>query len=120
MNYTRLDKTWLFDIDGTIVIHAGITEKGYDTLIKNAKEAFDLIPKSDTIILLTARKETLKEETINFLKTNNIRFDHIIFNLGVGERILINDIKPSGYLTAYAENVKRNESINLDTIRKYL
>lgn len=120
MFFNRLNKTWLIDIDGTIVFHAGLENNGYDVLLKNVKETFQTIPKCDKIILLTARSNQYEKETKKFLIENNIRFDDIIFNLGTGERILINDKKPSGYITAYAESVERNVGINLDLVKKYI
>lgn len=120
MFFKKLNKTWLIDIDGTILLHSGLETNGCDVLLENTKESFENIPKCDKIVLLTARSDQYEEETKKFLIKNNIRFDHIIFNLGTGERILINDKKPSGYITAYAENVVRNVGINLDLITKYL
>ena len=60
------------------------------------------------IIFLTARSTYEKEHTLRFLKENNVRDDHIIFNAGQGERIMINDMKPDGHVTAYAVNTKRD------------
>jgi len=57
------------------------------------------------------------DETIRFLEKNDIRFDHIIFDLPYGERILINDIKKSGMLTAYAINKERDGAMNLQIER---
>ena len=47
-------------------------------------------------------------EAVRFLKENNVRYDHIIFNAGEGERIMINDMKPDGLVTAYAVNTVRD------------
>jgi uncharacterized HAD superfamily protein len=116
----KLQNTWLFDIDGTILEHGGLTNNGYDTILSGVIESFKLIPENDIIILLTARSDLYKEDTEIFLKKNNIRYNNIIFNLGTGKRIIFNDIKPSGYLTAYAENVNRNSGLDLFTIKKYL
>jgi hypothetical protein len=60
------------------------------------------------IIFLTARSDYEKAHTMRFLKENKIRYDHIIFNAGEGERIMINDMKPDGLVTAYAINTKRD------------
>ena len=60
------------------------------------------------IIFLTARSDYEKPHTMRFLKENNVRYDHIIFNAGEGERIMINDMKPDGLVTAYAINTKRD------------
>ena len=71
-------------------------------------EFLDSIPSRDMIIFLAARSTYEKEHTLRFLKENDVRYDHIIFNAGQGERIMINDMKPDGLVTAYAVNTKRD------------
>ena len=106
MKLSKLNKTWIFDVDGTLVIHNGY-KNGSDKLLEGVKETFDKIDKDDKIILLTSREEKYIPALKKFLKENNIRYDYIIPNLPYGERILINDNKPSGLLCAYAINKKR-------------
>ena len=45
--------------------------------------------------------------TLDFLKKNGIRYDGIMFNMPIGERIVVNDRKPSGIDMAVAVNVDR-------------
>lgn len=112
-----LGKTWILDLDGTIVKHNGYKIDGKDTFLPGAKEFLDSIPDTDRIIFLTSRKDTLEEGqtrtakqlTEEFLKENHIRYDHIIWNAPYGERILVNDSKPSGLPMAYAIRPKRDE-----------
>ncbi len=113
MKLSNLNKTWLFDIDGTIVIHNGY-KNGKDELLKGVIETFDKIDKNDKIILLTSREEKYIQELKIFLKKNNIRYDLIISDLPYGERILINDIKPSGLNCAIAINKKRDEKLEIN------
>lgn len=103
-----LSKTWIFDIDGTIVKHNGYKIDGHDTLLDGAKEFFSNIPDTDMVILLTARTTNFKSMTEGFLKANGIRFDHIIYDSPYGERIIVNDMKPSGLKTSVAVNTKRD------------
>jgi len=49
-----------------------------------------------------------QENTETFLLDNGIRFAHVIYNAPFGERILINDRKPSGLDTAIAVNTDRD------------
>jgi ribonucleotide monophosphatase NagD (HAD superfamily) len=99
---STLPHTWILDIDGTLVKHNGyLTDEG-DTLLDGAAEFLASIPEKDMIILLTARSSEFRNKTEEFLSKNNIRYDHIIFDAPVGERIIINDNKPSGLVTAYA------------------
>lgn len=104
-----LSKTWIFDLDGTLVKHNGYKIDGKDTLLNGVKTFMRDLPQEDKIIILTARTSEYKELTLEFLKENKIRFDHILFNMPHGERILINDMKPSGLKTAVAINLQRND-----------
>ena len=111
-----IPKTWILDLDGTIVVHDGPYIMGKDQFLPGAREFLDSIPYSDVIIFLTARSTYEKEHTLRFLKENNVRYDHIIFNAGQGERIMINDMKPDGLVTAYAVNTKRDRFCQTDFI----
>lgn len=104
-----LGKTWIFDIDGTIVKHNGYKIDGYDTLLEGAKEFFDDIPDKDMIIFLTSRTSEYSEMTEEFLKNAGIRYDNIIYNAPYGERIIVNDRKLSGLNTSIAINTNRDE-----------
>lgn len=106
---SSLGKTWLFDLDGTIVKHNGYKIDGEDTLLAGAKEFLNNLPNEDKIIFLTSRTDEYKINTLKFLEDNEIRYDEIVFNLPYGERILVNDNKPSGLKTSYAINTQRDE-----------
>jgi len=107
---SKLPKTWLIDLDGTIIQHnSHLVEK--NILLKGVKKFWKKISKVDKIVILSARPEKYKKSTISFLKRNSLRFDHIIFNLNVGERLLINDKKPDGLKTSISINVKRNDGL---------
>jgi len=103
-----LGKTWIFDLDGTAVKHNGYKIDGYDTLLPNAKAFFNTIPDDDMIIFITARTQTYKQATEQFLTQAGIRYNAIIYDAPFGERILINDAKPSGLPTAIAVNTQRD------------
>ena len=109
LKLSNLPKTWLIDIDGTIVKHNGYKDDGRDTLLNGVSEFFANLPKGDKVILLTARESSQMPNLKAFLAKHNIRFDALISDLPFGERILINDIKPSGLKTAFAINKKRDE-----------
>lgn len=108
---SQLGHTWIFDLDGTIVKHNGYIIDGCDTFLYGAKEFLETIPDKDMIIFLTSRKEECRKLTENFLKSNGVRYDHIIFEAPYGERILINDDKPSGLKMSIALGGTRNDSI---------
>jgi len=106
---SQLPKTWIIDLDGTILKHNGYKNDGKDTLLENAKLFLDEIKAEDMIIIITSRKNKYKKETEQFLEENGIRYDYIIFEAPYGERIVVNDNKESGLKMAYAICGKRNE-----------
>ena len=108
MILSTLPKTWIFDIDGTIVKHNGYKTDGIDTLLSGAKEYLESLPKEDFILLVTSRTEEYKEITLKFLKENGIRYNQILFNMPMGERIVVNDRKPSGLNMSVAVNIDRD------------
>ena len=61
------------------------------------------------IIFLTARVSGKRSIPYGFKKENHVRYDHIIFGAGQGERVLINDNKPDGLVTAVAVNTTRDK-----------
>lgn len=109
-NYSDLNKTWIFDLDGTLLKHNGY-KNGGEELLPGVKEFFSKISKDDRIVILTARDTKYQQITETFLNDNGIRFDHIIYDLPIGERILFNDKKPSGLKTAYAYNLDRDTGL---------
>ena len=105
---STLPKTWILDIDGTIVKHNGYKIDGHDTLLTGAKEYIESIPAEDKIIILTSRTDEYRQMTLDFLEVNHIRYDEILFNMPFGERILVNDRKPSGLEMSVAINIDRD------------
>ena len=106
---STLGKTWILDLDGTIVKHNGYLIEGEDSLLEGAGEFLKNLPQEDMLIFITSRAEREREKTETFLLKNQIRWTSIIFGAPYGERILINDKKPSGLKTAVAINTERDE-----------
>ena len=113
---SALNKTWIFDLDGTLVKHNGYKDSS-DALLPGVKKIMNLIAQDDLVIILTARPCELRGITEIFLKKNGIRYNKIIFDTPAGERILFNDSKPSGLKTAYAIECERDRGLeNVDII----
>jgi len=103
-----LAHTWILDLDGTLVKHNGYKTDGHDTLLDGALEFLRSIPEGDMVVFITSRTGEYKEITESFLAEHGIRYNHVICNAPYGERVLINDRKPSGLDTAIALNVERD------------
>lgn len=117
LELSPLPHTWLLDLDGSIVFHKSPEDfaKGVaDKLTPKAAEFFATLPKNDIIIILTARPRSEAGAVERFLKEHQIRFNQIIYDLPAGERILVNDSKPSGLLTAHAVNLPRDGGLDID------
>ena len=108
-------KTILMDIDGTIFYHK-------DNLYHMAKDVPVLLDgtiekllewraKEYYIVLTTARPEGCRSATVEQLKNAGVFYDQLVMGLPAGPRVLINDIKPDGTLTAEGINLVRNEGI---------
>lgn len=115
LRLSPLGHTWILDLDGTIVKHNGYKLDGQDSLLPGAERFLNSIPKTDMIVLITSREELFRERTERFLAQKNIRWDHMIFGAPFGERILINDKKPSGLETAVAVSLER-DGVSFPTI----
>ena len=113
LELSPLAKTWILDVDGTLVKHNGHLY-GDDTLLDGVKEFFATLSPNDKVVLLTARESMYLENLEKLLSDNDIRYDHIICDMPVGERILVNDAKPSGLKTAYAINIIRDDPFQVD------
>ena len=110
---SALGHTWILDLDGTLVKHNGYLLDGWDTLLPGALEFLHKIPDKDMVIIVTSREEKYRDSTEAFLKSNRIRYNHIIFNAPYGERILMNDDKPSGLKTGISINLSRNQIFDI-------
>lgn len=115
---STLPKTWVFDLDGTLVKHNGYKSDGGDTLLPGVLEYLREIPKEDKIVIFTSRTDAYREMTLEFLKKNAIRYDEILFDMPMGERIIVNDRKPSGLDMAVALNIDRDQFVLPQVLRE--
>lgn len=106
---SSLPKTWILDLDGTIVKHNGYKTDGCDSFLPGAEEFLKNIPQEDMVIFITSRAEEHRRMTERFLRTHGIRYNGIICGAPYGERILVNDRKPSGLGMAIAVNTTRDQ-----------
>lgn len=113
---SQLGHTWILDLDGTIVKHNGYKLDGEDSFLPGAKEFISSIPEKDMLVFLTSRPFELKALTEGFLNKNGVRYDHIIYDAPYGERIIVNDNKPSGLQMCHAYGIVRDSGICFDII----
>lgn len=107
---SALPHVWLIDVDGTILKHNG-HKMGGDELLPGVRDFWASIPEGDVIVLLSARTHDEMSATLAFLRAAGLRYDHSLFGLPTGERVLINDAKPSGLRTAVAVTVPRDQGL---------
>lgn len=115
LRLSPLPHTWILDLDGTLVVHNGYLS-GDDRFLPGALDFLRGIPPEDYVLILSARPASVRAQTEDFLHSHRVRYDQIIFGAGVGERILVNDDKPSGLCCALALGVERNRGLAHVTI----
>lgn len=110
-------KTIICDIDGCLSHHGGNINTIHHGKLNILSKVLDTFKKWDqsgcNIILLTGRRESVKEETEKQLAEAGLFYDHLIMGMKNFPRVLINDRKPdSAENTAYAVNLVRNNGFD--------
>ena len=108
-------KTLIIDIDGTLTKYM---DGGHKAVIDNAHEllpgVFHRMKKWEAqghhIILITGRRESVRERTESELRRLGIPFDVLLMGYADSGRILINDVGPR--VKAHAVNVPRDAGWN--------
>lgn len=114
-----MSKTIFCDIDGTLIeqvenymehVSKGSPFKVLPGVLEKLKEWES---KNYRLVLTTARKEGSRKITEQHLAELGIFYDHLIMGLGVGPRVIINDLKPGkeDVMMAEAVNLQRNEGL---------
>ena len=115
MDAKSYPKTIVCDIDGCVLQHHGTLgdiTKGPAKLLPGVEKMFnEWNDHSCFIVLLTGRKESARQFTETQLREVGLFWDVLIMGATRGERILVNDKKPSGYHTARAINLDRNKGM---------
>lgn len=108
--FTELNKTWILDLDGTLLKHNGYLNEG-DLILPGVIDFISNINSEDVIIITTSRKKKYIKQTKKFLKMNGIRYNYLISDLPVGERIIFNDKKNDQTKMCYAFNLNRDSGL---------
>lgn len=107
-------KTWFIDFDGTLVLQKShLSEKDY--ILSGTLDFFNnIVKENDYVIITTGRNgKEHKERIAKFLDQYNIKYDLIICDLPTGPRIVVNDKKSDGEITAYSVNLTRDAGIKI-------
>jgi hypothetical protein len=107
--------TFFVDIDGTLITSTSKNHVPYHgtgmPILENIKYINNKYNEGRTkIILTTSRPESTRQETINELNKNKIKFHQLIMGLYNSKRLLINDYASSNpFPSAIAINLRRND-----------
>ena len=110
-------KTLFLDIDGTLIKHCGSGNQQAN--LEDPELLPDVLEKLDEwdrlgyrFILVTGRRESERQATVEQLRKLGIVYDYLIMGLGGGQRVVVNDLKDgSDHPTAGHVCIKRNEGI---------
>ena len=110
LNLSALPKAWIIDLDGVVFRHNGYLD-GDDEVLDGAAQFWAQVAPDNVVVVMTGRSEDERSRTLSLLAAHGLRVDYALFGLPTGERVLINDTKPSGLLTAYAVNLPRDQGL---------
>ena len=121
-DYNTRKKAIFCDIDGTILKHHGTT---HGVIIKKPKLLDGIVERFNhwdergyTVVIITGRRESLREITENQLREFGLFWDYIIMGLGPGARFLIGDNTPDGDITNFAISLERDGGFNQEDFEK--
>ena len=110
-------KTIICDIDGTLVKytgegHLGIMNKEHELLpgVLGRMRRWEV--QGHRIILITGRRESIRERTESELRRLGIPFDVLLMGYADEGRFLINDLGYNGKVKGFAVNVERDKGWN--------
>lgn len=110
-----MSKTIFIDIDGTILSHPRNVSNVHKYEQKRLDGVLDKfnewLVKDYMIIITTARPESLREITLKQLESLGLFCHQLVMGCRCGPRIVINDIKDDGTMTAFAINLNKNEGL---------
>ena len=117
----EMKKTLFLDIDGCLIKHNGNLSNQILSKVKLLSGTVEKLNEWEAaghrIILTTGRKESMRKFTEEQLLKLGIFYDQLVMSLNRGERIVINDGKPTNdMITASAIQIERNKGIGDITI----
>ncbi|MEU7614674.1 hypothetical protein AB0M91_05720 [Micromonospora rifamycinica] len=110
LTLSELPKVWIVDLDGVVFRHNAYLG-GDDEILDGAAGFWAQIAPDDVVVVMTGRPESERARTLDLLARLGLRVDRAMFGLPLGERVVVNDAKPSGLPTAYAVNLPRDRGL---------
>lgn len=109
-------KTIFCDIDGTLVKHENPSKTAFpnhtmELLPGTIEKLLEWNKEGHYLILTTGRRESQRIVTEKQLQDVGIFYDILIMGVGRGKRVVINDKKPDGTITADSINLDRDTGI---------
>jgi len=107
--------TILIDLDGTCFLeqgnlHAIITKE--PVVLPGVHLRFaEWREKDYYVVITTARPESIRSLTLKHLTDNGLWCDQLVMGLPIGPRVVINDVKPNGMITAKAYCIERDKGL---------
>ena len=105
-----LSKTWFVDVDGVLVKHNSHLNGG-DRWLDSTLEFLSKISEPDKVIITTSRKQQDIKPLLADFQSKGIKIHSLICDLPHGERIVVNDNKPSGLRTAFSISLARDDGM---------
>lgn len=112
-------KTYFLDLDGICFSHMGnqfqkvITGDIEQELLPGVSEFFQKASEQGAnIILTTGRPESYREFTEKQLLKHGLWWTQLVMNLKNWKRVLINDTKSDGSISAFSHSLPRDEGLN--------
>jgi hypothetical protein len=107
--------TLFIDFDGTCCEHFETLPeimKGGTNILDGVFDKFqEWRNKGYYVVITTARPESLRAFTTGQIHQMGIYYDQLVMGIPTGPRVVINDEKPDGTITAYAKCVRRNKGL---------
>ena len=115
MGETKKPGTVFLDIDGTLIEHRGshfLQIMRQPIVLSETRARLEEWDRAGwRIVLVTGRRESSRAHTEAQLLREGIFYDQLVMGMGNGPRVLINDQKPDGEVTAFAFCPPRNEGL---------
>jgi hydroxymethylpyrimidine pyrophosphatase-like HAD family hydrolase len=125
LNVLRSKMTIFCDIDGVLIKHNphSVSDPEMNEMIDGFQKLEEWRKMGHKVVLTTARNSKKRKEILNLLEVKGIKYDDLLTSCNPGQRILINDRKPSSPFLpqSLSFEITRDhgiKDIEIDSLRK--